>query len=210
MLKLFPPILQKIIRKSKIVLFSFLFIATAFGASQITLQWEDRSSNEIGFKIERKIQGGEFVKLTDVPANTNKYVDVSVKPGIVYLYRVQAFNKSMYTSYTNTAAKTAPNTPPKIAFIVGRTIPKNTNSGRVPLVISDEESPLNEIQVAATSDNQDLMPNSRIVITREPNNGPIYLVATPAYNKSGKTEITVRVSDGVLTWSSKFTLTVKE
>jgi len=197
--------LKKLIKASLLLI---LLTANIFAASSLTLSWIDNSNNETGFKIERRVQGGNFAKLIDVGSNVTSFTDETLTPGRVYLYRVQAFNGMGFSGYTNTVSKTAPNTAPKIGFLGPRTIPKNTNSGRIPLVISDAESSIDQLNIVVTSNNAILAPIQRIIVSRTPEG--IFMVVTPVYNQSGVAEITVRVSDGLLSWSSRFNLTVRE
>ena len=70
-----------------------------------TLDWTDNSNGEDGFKVERKIDYGEFTEIATV-TGTN-YIDNSVLKkgyGIVY-YQVRAFKGTDYSSYsTNNSA----------------------------------------------------------------------------------------------------------
>ncbi|MCX7748899.1 MAG: fibronectin type III domain-containing protein [Clostridia bacterium] len=82
--------------------------------TQINLAWEDKSVNEKGFKIERKIDSGGFIEIAAVGSNITSYSDTSVTSGHNYTYRVGAFNpmgnSAGYTNEvtTNTAALAAP------------------------------------------------------------------------------------------------------
>ena len=71
----------------------------------ITLNWTDLSSNEKGFAIERStsINSG-FVKVTSVGANVATYTDRRVTRGVTYYYRVNAFNGTVKSGYSNVAA----------------------------------------------------------------------------------------------------------
>lgn len=71
---------------------------------QPALYWKDNASNETGYLIERKEAGGSFAKLTQVAANTAKYVDNSAKTGVKYVYRVKAVNSFTSSNYSNEAA----------------------------------------------------------------------------------------------------------
>ncbi len=61
--------------------------------TQVTLRWDDRSSNEDGFTLWRA-EAPEFVwsELGRTPANANTYVDATAKPGTSYRYGVGSFN----------------------------------------------------------------------------------------------------------------------
>jgi hypothetical protein len=71
-------------------------------ASRLTLMWDDASSDEAGFEIERKEgEKGLYQKIGHVGANVTEYTDTGLKPGTVYYYRVRAYNaERRYSAYT--------------------------------------------------------------------------------------------------------------
>ncbi len=62
--------------------------------SYSTLIWTDVSTNEIGYKIERKIGNGVFSQIGQVGANITNFNDSTVAQSTTYTYRVYAFNNS--------------------------------------------------------------------------------------------------------------------
>jgi hypothetical protein len=71
--------------------------------SRITLTWEDASSDEAGFEIERK-EGAEglYQKIGTVGANVTEYTDTGLKPDSVYYYRIRAYNaQGIYSDYAD-------------------------------------------------------------------------------------------------------------
>jgi len=70
------------------------------GKSSAKLTWTDNSANETGFYIERAPSGSAgFLRIGSVPANTATFTD-SVGRGN-YTYRVQAFNSTGVSAYSN-------------------------------------------------------------------------------------------------------------
>ena len=70
------------------------------GKSSAKLTWNDNSANEAGFYIERAPSGSaSFVRIGSVPANTSTFSD-SVGRGN-YNYRIQAFNSTALSAYSN-------------------------------------------------------------------------------------------------------------
>jgi hypothetical protein len=68
---------------------------------RVTLSWVDQSSNELGFKIERKTGiEGTYREISTVGQNVTSYIDTSVKPAAIYFYRVRAYNSAGYSLYT--------------------------------------------------------------------------------------------------------------
>src|SRR5262245_59382585 len=79
----------------------------AAAATQLNLVWVDSSTNEDGFKIERKTgTGGTFAQIAVVQARTTSYIDSSVVSGTTYCYRVRAFNTAGNSGYSNEACGT--------------------------------------------------------------------------------------------------------
>jgi hypothetical protein len=70
--------------------------------SRFSLLWEDYSIDEDGFYIERKMEaGGTYVRIAQVAANTTSYVDGDLMSGVLYCYRVAAFNSETDSDYSN-------------------------------------------------------------------------------------------------------------
>jgi len=82
-----------------------LLLAVSYGeasAGQLTLTWNDNSSNEDGFKIERKEgQTGAYTQIALVGANVRTYADNGLTDGATYCYQVRAFNSAGDSPYTN-------------------------------------------------------------------------------------------------------------
>lgn len=72
-------------------------------ASSLSLAWTDNSSNETGFRIERKTESGSWLALTTVAANTSTYTDNSIVTFEHYYYRVFAINGGLSSSASNEA-----------------------------------------------------------------------------------------------------------
>jgi hypothetical protein len=79
--------------------------ATAVSRSQINLAWNDNSSNESGFYIERAPSGSStFTQIGSVGANVKTYSNTGLAAGTTYQYRVRAYNGSGNSGYSNTAS----------------------------------------------------------------------------------------------------------
>ncbi|MFN8007377.1 MAG: fibronectin type III domain-containing protein [Terriglobia bacterium] len=88
---------------------------TVNSSSQITLNWTDNSTNETGFKIERKTGvGGTYSQIATVAANITTYPNTGLSASTTYYYRVRAYNGIGDSAYSNEANATtqAPPTPP--------------------------------------------------------------------------------------------------
>jgi hypothetical protein len=73
-------------------------------ANSITLNWNDNSNNETGFKIERKEGLGNFILYESVGANITSYTDNSVLDTQMFSYRVYAYNETDSSGYSNTTS----------------------------------------------------------------------------------------------------------
>jgi trimeric autotransporter adhesin len=77
--------------------------------AQLTLTWQDNSTNESNFGVERKMgTSGTYAQIALVSANTTSYADTSVTRGITYCYRVDATNSAGASAYTNEVCGTVP------------------------------------------------------------------------------------------------------
>lgn len=72
---------------------SFLY-SSGWSWDQVSLRWNDNSTNEDGFKIERCVGDNctNFVPFATVTANTTSFTDTGLTGRTWYRYRVRAFN----------------------------------------------------------------------------------------------------------------------
>lgn len=64
------------------------------------LTWQDASSDELGFKIERKTGlGGTYRQIAIVGPNVTSYTDTGLSQGTTYYYRVSAYNSKGQSPY---------------------------------------------------------------------------------------------------------------
>jgi photosystem II stability/assembly factor-like uncharacterized protein len=81
-------------------------VGFAISTSKIYLAWFDNSSNEQGFRIEKRVNGsGSFTLAGTTGSNTLNYIDsTGISPGNMYEYRVAAFTGAGISGYTNIVA----------------------------------------------------------------------------------------------------------
>lgn len=84
---------------------------TATSFDRISLTWQDRSSDETGFTIERAVNGGSFSTRATLASNTTSFIDSGLSGSTTYHYRVRASNQAGASSWTNTASVTTPAAP---------------------------------------------------------------------------------------------------
>lgn len=82
--------------------------ATAVSTNQIDLAWTDKSTDEMGFRIERSADGVNFSQIYESAAGVTKYSDTSVTRNKKYYYRVYAYNANGFSPYSNTASAKTP------------------------------------------------------------------------------------------------------
>lgn len=74
-------------------------VATSFD-TEILLEWEDNSTVEEGFRIQRD-DGTGFVQIAEVLEDVTTYTDYTPVYGTEYTYRVLAFANGQESAYTN-------------------------------------------------------------------------------------------------------------
>ncbi len=83
--------------------------ATVTSPSQITLAWQDRSSDEYGFRVERRlVPDGVYTQVGTAGAGVTSCVDNLSGSGLTFSYRVCAYQQGGYSAYTNEASATLP------------------------------------------------------------------------------------------------------
>lgn len=78
--------------------------------TSIRLSWDDNSTNELGFYLERSSDGGaNWTRIARKRANRTRHTDRGLASGTTYWYRVQAYNADGVTQYSNVAVGTTRN-----------------------------------------------------------------------------------------------------
>jgi predicted phage tail protein len=80
--------------------------ATTFSSSRIDLSWQDLSTNETGFELQRSADGAVFSKIAEIAANSTSYQDAGLLPATKYWYRIRATNTASPSAFSNTASAT--------------------------------------------------------------------------------------------------------
>jgi hypothetical protein len=95
--------------------FAILFLTlapvwpTLAEATSLRLKWQDSSTNETGFKVERMV-GSNYAEIGSVGANVESYTDSGLSIGSTYCYRVRAFNSAGVSASSNSACATVTST----------------------------------------------------------------------------------------------------
>jgi formylglycine-generating enzyme required for sulfatase activity len=98
------------------------------------------------------------------------------------------------------------NTAPTISDIAAQTITEGNNTGALAFTVGDAQSAAGSLTLSGSSSNTTLVPNANIVFGGSGANRTV--TVTPASSQTGTATITVTVSDGSLSASDTFLLTV--
>ena len=86
--------------------------ATPRSSSEVNLLWRDNSTNETGFRVQRRLDGsGAWSEISVTGANVTSYSDGGLFPRDTYHYRVRAFNDRESSAFSNEATATTPEGP---------------------------------------------------------------------------------------------------
>jgi hypothetical protein len=80
--------------------------AFAISSSQIQLDWNDTSTGELGFEIERMTGNQHYTLVARVGPNVTTYTDSGLTAETTYTYRVRAYYTSKKSPYSNPARAT--------------------------------------------------------------------------------------------------------
>jgi Domain of unknown function (DUF4214)/Divergent InlB B-repeat domain len=84
------------------LLFVLLWASTADAVSSLTITWQDNSTNEAGFNVERATSAaGPFNQIAAVGENVTSYVDSNLPEATNFCYRVNAFSSAGASPYTS-------------------------------------------------------------------------------------------------------------
>jgi murein DD-endopeptidase MepM/ murein hydrolase activator NlpD len=98
--------------------------------NKISLTWQDNSNFEKRYKIERKVEGGNYSQIATVSSNTTSYTDTGLTPGATYYYRIKAYNNAGDSDYSNEASATTLSGQPlfKAPWVGSRKITQGNNA----------------------------------------------------------------------------------
>jgi hypothetical protein len=186
-----------------------LITESAVGA-EANLSWNDNSSTESGFRIERSSDGQNFSHIVTVGTNATTYSDTGLQSDTTYWYRVNAYNEYGESGYTNiTSFTTEPdiNEPPTISSIVDQSVKADSGaSGAIPFTVGDPETDSSQLLLSASSSNEALIPNSAIQVANSISGSSVSFI--PGSGQSGTSIITILVTDGTNTVSESFQVDV--
>ena len=121
-------------------------VARAPNANSIALTWSDAATNELGYIIERSINGLDFARVATNAVNTTNALDNGLLANTTYFYRVRAFNAagesdpSNVASVTSVLAAAAPAAPDQLVASAGT----GTNAHRSHMALRWRDRSANE------------------------------------------------------------------
>jgi titin len=71
--------------------------------NQVNLLWQDNSTSEKGFVVERKTGIQDFDTIAELESNCSFYLDMHLKSQTTYYYRVKSFNNAGFSTPSNEA-----------------------------------------------------------------------------------------------------------
>ena len=96
---------NQMIRENFLLVFLLLLLtslswSSETAAGELQVSWSDNSTNEDGFKIERKTgTTGTYAQIATVGVNVTSYTDSSLVDGATYCYQVRAYNSAGNSPY---------------------------------------------------------------------------------------------------------------
>ena len=79
---------------------------TATNSSSIRVAWNDNSTNETGFYVERSTDGINFTRVMTRVANSLNALVQNLLPNTLYYFRVQSYNSYGSSAYSNVISRT--------------------------------------------------------------------------------------------------------
>jgi len=83
---------------------------TGITTSSIGLSWQDNSSDENNFVVERSTNGSSYSVIATLSANSTSYSNTGLTPSSTYYYRVKAQNSYGSSGYTSAVSATTSGT----------------------------------------------------------------------------------------------------
>ena len=166
--------------------------ATALSSSRIDLAWQDNSSNETGFRVQRRVDGSDnWIEIGTTAANINTFSDEGLEPHTLYHFRVLAFSANAASEFSNEATTMTLQLPPNITGFTPASGPVGTRvtvTGTHFLGVTDVRfNRVSSLEFEVVS-----MTSIRAIVPPEATSGPISVV-TPGGTAVSADPFTVTV-----------------
>jgi len=97
-------LLSRVLLLLPLVVFGTVLHPEVGNATDLALTWIDNSGGMAGFSVERKTgTDGTYAQTAQQLPGITSYTDLTVIPGTIYCYRVQAYDASGTSGYSNEA-----------------------------------------------------------------------------------------------------------
>ena len=164
---------------------------------------DDDIGDTLTFSITNKPSWASFDPNTGTLTGTPVNEDVGTANNILIEVTDSAGAKDSLPDFSITVLNV--NDKPSISIIPDQTIDEDTTTEVLNFIISDVDTPIEQLSIIAKSSDADLIPNENIVLRSGENRT---IVISPAPDKHGTCIITITVSDNELTTLQSFVLTV--
>ena len=106
-----------------VCVFALILPLAQAGGADLQLTWADNSADEGGFHIERReATVAAYSRIATVPPNTTSYTDTGLSDGKSFCYRIDAFNNSGQSPYSDEVCGSTPPGQTPLSFKAGVTI----------------------------------------------------------------------------------------
>ena len=143
---------------------------------------------------------------TTAPVGTNSPTFTTPALTVTTKYWVKISNAFGEIQSSSVTVTVQANTAPTISDIAAQSISADSNTGAIVFTVGDAQTVESSLTLSGSSSNTTLVPNANIVFGGSGASRTV--TVTPASSQSGTASITVTVSDGSLTASDTFVLTV--
>jgi hypothetical protein len=75
-------------------------------SNTVELRWKDNSTDEIGFKVERSLDGVNFKQIALLLKNAQRFTNSGLPAGKTVYYRIRSYNAVEMSGYSNVASIT--------------------------------------------------------------------------------------------------------
>jgi len=172
-------------------------VVATYSGGQVVVAWDDLSTDETAFNVERSVNGGSYLLWVVLNAGTTRYVDTAVVAGNTYSYRVIAANAAGYSPASNTGTVLVPVSAPLApSSLVGSAVSRSqinlswkdnsTNEAGFRIECSTNGSTWTQIGTVGS--------NIRTYSSTGLRTGTTYYFRVRAFNSGGASAYTARVT----------------
>lgn len=195
---------------SHLLLVITLAISPRVFAAQVTLAWDPSPDSGVeSYQLHYGTISGIYTAVTNAGMATTLTVTGLTEGATYYFVATAIGTNRLESDFSNEINYTVPlpvNQPPTLTSIGDQSIDEDGVAGPIGVTVSDPENSAGILSLTGSSDNPALVPDGNVVFGGSGANRTV--TVTPLANASGSTQITVAVSDGELSTTRQFTLTV--